>query len=88
MITCQKLLELRWDVLPHPLYNLGIAPSVYFFFRSLQTSLNNKKFNNDDDIVPNLALIKTKFYERGILMLTERWLKVIDQNGQYGREVI
>ena len=24
-----------------------------------------------------------KFYERGIMMLSERWQKVIDQNGQH-----
>ena len=24
-----------------------------------------------------------KFYERGIMMLPERWQKVIDQNGQH-----
>ena len=46
----QKLLELGWDVLPHPPYNPELAPSDYFLFRSLQNSLNGKNFNNDDDI--------------------------------------
>ena len=45
-----------------------------------------KNFNNDDDIESYLiqffANKNHKFYERGIMMLPERWRKVIDQNGQ------
>ena len=80
LVTRQKLLELGWDVLPHP----DLAPSDYFLFRSLQNSLNGKNFNNDDDIKSYLhqffANKNPKFYERGIMMLPERWQKVIDQN--------
>ena len=86
LITRQKLLELGWDVLPHPPYSPDLAPSDYFLFRSLQNSLNDKNFNNDDDIKSYLiqffANKNHKFYERGIMMLPERWQKVIDQNGQ------
>ena len=55
-------------------------------FRSLQNSLNDKNFNNNDDIKSYLiqffANKNHKFYERGIMILPERWQKVIDQNGQ------
>ncbi|KAG6799541.1 Ammar1 transposase [Apis mellifera caucasica] len=87
LVTRQKLLELGWDVLPHPPYSPDLAPSDYFLFRSLQNSLNGKNFNNDDDIKSYLiqffANKNQKFYERGIIMLPERWQKVIDQNGQH-----
>ncbi|KAG6798339.1 Ammar1 transposase [Apis mellifera caucasica] len=87
LVTRQKLLELGWDVLPHPPYSPDLAPSDYFLFRSLQNSLNGKNFNNDDDIKSYLiqffANKNQKFYERGIMMLPERWQKVIDQNGQH-----
>ena len=87
LVTRQKLLELGWDVLPHPPYSPDLAPSDYFLFRSLQNSLNGKNFNNDDDVKSYLiqffANKNQKFYERGIMMLPERWQKVIDQNGQY-----
>ena len=36
LVTRQKLLELGWDVLPHPPYSPDLAPSNYFLFRSLQ----------------------------------------------------
>ncbi|GFW18878.1 mariner Mos1 transposase [Trichonephila clavipes] len=87
LVTRQKLLELGWDVLPHSPYSPDLAPSDYFLFRSLRNSLNGKSFNNDDDVKSYLiqffANKNQKFYERGIMMLPERWQKVIDQNGQY-----
>ncbi|KZC14048.1 Histone-lysine N-methyltransferase SETMAR, partial [Dufourea novaeangliae] len=44
MVTLQKLLELGWDVLPHPAYSSDMAPSNYHLFRSLQNSLIGKTF--------------------------------------------
>ena len=89
LVTRQKLLELGWDVLPHPPYSPDLAPSDYFLFRFLQNSLNGKNFNNDDDIKSYLiqffANKNQKFYERGIMMLPERWQKIIDQNGTHYR---
>ncbi|GFX68701.1 mariner Mos1 transposase [Trichonephila clavipes] len=45
LVTRQKLLELGWDVLPHPPYSPDLAPSDYFLFRSLQNSLNEIKIS-------------------------------------------
>ena len=74
-------------MLCHIHHNPDLAPSDYFLFRSLQNPLNGKNFNNDDDIKSYLiqffANKNHKFYERGIMMLPERWQKVIDQNGQH-----
>ena len=38
LATRQKLLRLGWDVMLHPPYNPGFAPSDYYLFRSLQNS--------------------------------------------------
>ncbi|KAG6794559.1 Ammar1 transposase [Apis mellifera caucasica] len=85
LVTRQKLLELGWDVLPHPPYSPDLAPSDYFLFRSLQNSSNGKNFNNDDDIKSYLIQFFTnknhKFYERGIMMLPERWQKSLIKTG-------
>ena len=86
LVTRQKLLELDWDVLPYPPYCPDLAPSDYFLFRSLQNSLNGKNFNNDDIksyLIQFFANKNLKFYERGIMMLPEKWQKIIDQNGQH-----
>ena len=59
----------------------------YFKNNESLNSLNGKNFNNDDDIKSYLiqffANKNHKFYERGIMMLSERWQKVIDRNGQH-----
>ena len=58
-----------------------------FIFRSLQNSLNRKTFNNDEALKSHLVQFfadkDKKFYERGIMKLSERWQKVIEQNGKY-----
>ena len=44
LMTRQKLLQLGWEVLIHPPYSPDIAPLDFHLFRSLQNSLNGKKF--------------------------------------------
>ena len=78
--TCdlQKLLELNWDVLPHPPYSHDLAPSDFHLFRSLQNFLGGKNFSGREDIRLTLT-----FFEQGILNLPKRWEKFVEQNGQY-----
>ena len=45
LVTRKKLLELGWEVIPHPPYSLDLAPSYYHLFRSLQNHVNGKTFN-------------------------------------------
>ena len=85
--TRKKILEFGWDLLPHPPYSPDLAPSDYYLFRSLRNSLDGKKFDNDANVRLYLDHFFTsryqKFYERGIMMLPEKWHKVIDNNEQY-----
>jgi len=87
LITRQKLLELGWDLLPHPPYSPDLAPSDFHLFRSLQNSLRGKTFDSDEAVNRHLVQFfadkDRSFYEQGIMKLTERWQKVIEQNGQY-----
>ena len=43
LMTGQKLLQLSWEVLIHPLYSPNIAPLDFHLFQPLQNSLNRKK---------------------------------------------
>lgn len=87
LIACQKLLELGWDVLPHPAYLPDLAPSDFYLFCSIQNSLWGITFNSDEGINHYLIQFFTdkdrSFYEWEIMKLTERRQKVIEQNGQY-----
>ncbi|GFW39753.1 histone-lysine N-methyltransferase SETMAR [Trichonephila clavipes] len=40
LVTCQKLLQLEWDTMPHPPYSPDLAPSDYYLFRSLLNFLD------------------------------------------------
>jgi histone-lysine N-methyltransferase SETMAR len=87
LVTRQKLLELGWDVLPHPSYSPDMAPTDYHLFLSLQNSLAGKTFASDDTIKTHLndffAGKDQKFYEAGIMKLPERWKLIVEQNGDY-----
>ncbi|GFY23755.1 mariner Mos1 transposase [Trichonephila clavipes] len=87
LVTRQKLLQLGWDTMPHPPYSPDLAPSDYYLFRSLQNVLDGKTFTSNEEVKNHLdqffASKDQKFYVRGIMLLPERWQKVLDQNGQY-----
>ncbi|CAK1598237.1 unnamed protein product [Parnassius mnemosyne] len=71
----------------YPPYSPDLAPSDYYLFRSLQNFLDGKIFTSNEEVKNLLdqffASKHQKFYERGIMLLPERWQKVLDQNGQY-----
>ena len=86
-MTRQKLLQLGWEILIHPLYSPDIAPSDFLLFWSLQSSFNGKNFNSLEDCKRHLnsSLLKKikKFCEDGIVKLPEKWQKVVEQKGDY-----
>ena len=73
--------------MPHLPYSPDLAPSNYHLFRSFQNHLNGKTFYLNqavkNELIPFFACEDQTFYESGIMKLTERWQKVIEQNGQY-----
>ncbi|GFY01708.1 histone-lysine N-methyltransferase SETMAR [Trichonephila clavipes] len=87
LVTRQKLLQLKWDTMPHPPYSPDLAPLECYLFRSLQNFLDGKTFTSNEEVKNHLnqffASKDQKFYKRGIMLLPERWQKVLDQNGQY-----
>ncbi|XP_035744177.1 histone-lysine N-methyltransferase SETMAR-like [Vespa mandarinia] len=87
LMTYQKLRELGWEVLMHPPYSPDLAPSDYHLFRSLQNSLNSAKLASKEACENYLSKFfvekKKKFYNDGIMILPQKWQKVIDQNGMY-----
>ncbi|WKY12319.1 hypothetical protein Q1695_003698 [Nippostrongylus brasiliensis] len=85
--TKKKLEELGIELLPHPPYSPDLAPSDYHVFRSMQSFLAGKKFNNRDEVkngVESFLLSKPpEFFASGIWSLPARWQYVIDHNGEY-----
>lgn len=86
-MTRQKLLDLGWEVLPHPPYSPDIAPTDYHLFLSLSNAMQGKTFDDEDDMERWLAGFfeskPEKFYADGIGSLPERWRRVIEHDGGY-----
>jgi histone-lysine N-methyltransferase SETMAR len=71
----------------HSPYSPDLAPSDYHLFRSLENHLNEKHYQEDDDIYSDLtAFFASKwpdFYTSGIDQLPGRWAMVVDNDGDY-----
>lgn len=83
----ETLLQLEWEVLPHPAYSPDIAPSDYHLFRSIQHGLADTHFRKVEEVqkwVDDwIASKPTEFFRRGIHLLPERWEKVVASDGKY-----
>jgi hypothetical protein len=42
------VLQLKWDLLPHPQYSPDLAPSGYHLFGPMKEFLGGKRFQNND----------------------------------------
>ena len=86
-IVKDRLLQLEWEVLPHPAYSPDIAPSDYHLFRSIQHGLADTRYRNAEEVRKKLddwiAAKPTSFFRHGIAMLPERWHKVIENEEKY-----
>ncbi|GFU79175.1 mariner Mos1 transposase [Trichonephila clavipes] len=87
LVTRQKLLQLEWDTMSHLPYSPDLAPSDYYLLRSLQNYLDGKIFTSNEEVKNHLdqffASKDQNFYERGTMLLPEKWQTMLYQNGQY-----
>ncbi|KAK6728845.1 hypothetical protein RB195_006110 [Necator americanus] len=78
------------EVLPHPPYISNLAPSDYHLFRSLQHHLEEKRYDDRDNLENDLraffASRSLEFYAKGIRYLVRCWQKVVDVDGDYSVE--
>lgn len=85
--TRLQLLELAWEVLPHPPYSPDLAPTDFHLFRSLNNYLQDKHYDDQKILKTDLKnFFKAKsqeFYRDGIHSLPERWRKVVANEGAY-----
>ena len=75
-IVTDKLKELDWKLLPHPLYSPGLAPSDYHLFPSLSNDRRVRKFESENELKSYLQNFfdskYPEFYVNGIHDLPRR----------------
>ena len=86
-VVKETLKAVNWDILPHPPYSPDIVPSDYHLFRSMDHGLADQHFTSYEEaknwVDPWIASKDEEFFKRGIRMLPERWLKVVERDEQY-----
>ena len=83
----QKIAQTDWQVLTHPPYSPGLAPSDFHLFVPLKESLGGIKFENIDDAVQQhvpkfLHSTDKDFYTAGFTQFVERQ-EGIELQGKY-----
>jgi histone-lysine N-methyltransferase SETMAR len=85
--TQQTIEQFGWEVIPHPPGSPDLAPSDYHLFLSLRNYLQNKHYEDFDELKSDLTTFfeskPASFYKRGIEFLPTRWAKVVENNGDY-----
>ena len=86
-IMCNKIEELGWEKLLHPLYSPNIAPLDYHLFQNLQCFPDGKEYPSrgalEMDLQHFFSSKHADFYESGINKLVECWKNVIHSDGHY-----
>ena len=50
-IATAKLVELRYELLPHPTYSSDLAPCEFFLFPNMKKWLGGKRFTSNEQVI-------------------------------------
>ena len=83
----EKLETLGWNIILHPPYSPDIAPTDFHLFRSMQSFLDGKEFENDEEVKSAIftffASKPQSFFQNAISALAKRWHCIVDSAGEY-----
>ena len=82
-----KLVELGYELLPHPPYSPDLAPCDFFLFPNLKKSLTGQKFESNEEVIAAtetyFANLEKTYFSDGLKKLEHRWVKCIELKGDY-----
>lgn len=82
-----KIIELKYDLLPHPPYSPDLAPSDFHLFPKLKMFLAGQRFTSDKEVKSAVdayfADLEESTFLDGIKALEHRWTKCIERSGDY-----
>ena len=81
------LVELGYELLPHPPYSPDLAPCDFFLFPNLKKSLAGQKFQSNEEVIAAteayFADLEKTYFSEGLKKLEHRWVKCIELKGDY-----
>lgn len=87
LLTTQKLIELRYELLHHPPYSPDLAPCDFFLFPNLKKWLGGKRFTSNEEVIAEtnayFAEFEKSYYLAGLQKLEKRWARCIELKGVY-----
>lgn len=87
VLACQAARECGYEILPHPAYSPDLAPSDFFLFPQLKSTLRGRRFNTDNDVITAtedyFSSKNRGFYKDGIRKVKNRWEKCVTLAGSY-----
>ena len=86
-LTLEKIENMGWEVLPHPLYSPDLAPSSYHLFGFVKNQMRDQHYETNKALQTAvhqcLRAAGTEFCCKGIFKQPERWGKCVQRNGDY-----
>lgn len=86
-VATAKLVELHYELLPHPPYSPDLAPCDFFLFPNLKRSLAGQKYGSNEEVIAAaeeyFAGQQKSYYTEGLKKLQHRWEKCIELKGDY-----
>lgn len=86
-IATAKLVELRFEILPHAPYSPDLAPFDFFLFPNMKNWLGGKRFSSNEEVIAEtndyFDAFDSSYYSDGIKRLEYRWNKCIEVKGDY-----
>jgi len=74
-----KIVELRYELLPHPPYSPDLAPCDFFLFPNMKKWLGGKRFASNEEIIAETNAYFAKFEKPHFLESLRSW-KTVGQN--------
>jgi len=82
-----KMVDLGYELLPHPPCSSDLAPCDLFLFPNLKKSLAGQKFASNEEVVAAseayFADLEKTYFSDGLKKLEHRWVKCIKLKGDY-----
>lgn len=78
-----SLNEMYFELLPHPVYPLDLAPSDYYLFADLKRMLQGRRFSSSEEMIAEIKVFfrveTNRIIKKGIEMLD--WTECITLDG-------